>query len=47
MEITAAGIQRVMIFADNAAQRAKAHRLLAKIASQMVQLDRLLKGSAK
>jgi len=44
VEITDAGIRRVTIYADDADQQARAHRLLARIASQMVQLDRALKG---
>jgi len=43
VEITDAGIKRVTIYADDAAQQARAHRLLARIASQMVQLDQALK----
>lgn len=47
VEITDAGIKRVVIFADNADQQARAHRLLAGIAAQMCQLDRALKAGAK
>jgi len=46
VEITDAGIKRVVIFADDPGQQARAHRLLARIATQMVQLDRALKGDA-
>ncbi len=44
IEITDAGVKRVTIIADDAAQQARAHRLLARIATQMVQLDRALKN---
>ena len=46
VEITDAGIKRVVICADNANEQARAHRLLARIALQMVQLDRALKLNA-
>jgi len=44
IEISDAGVRRVTIIADDAAQQARAHRLLARIATQMVQLDRALKN---
>ncbi len=44
IEISDAGVSRVTIIADDAAQQARAHRLLARIATQMVQLDRALKN---
>jgi hypothetical protein len=47
VEITDSGVRRVVIYADDAAQQARAHRLLARIASQMVELDHALKGEPK
>jgi hypothetical protein len=44
VEITDAGIKRVTIYADDAGQQARAHRLLARIAPQMVQLNQALKN---
>jgi hypothetical protein len=43
VEITDAGIKRVVIYADTPAEQSRAHMLLARIASEMVGLDRALK----
>lgn len=43
IEVGSTGIRRVVIYADNAGQQARAHRLLASVATQMVLLDEALK----
>ena len=45
VEITDAGIKRVVIYADNPAEQSRAHILLARIASEMVRLDQALKAA--
>lgn len=45
VEITDAGVKRVVIYADTPEQQASAHRLLALVSLQMVQLDRALKSA--
>ncbi len=45
VEITDQGVKRVTIYADDAGQQARAHRLLARIAPQMVQLNQALKSA--
>jgi hypothetical protein len=44
VEITDTGVRRVTIYADDADEQARAHRLLARIALQMVELDHALKS---
>jgi hypothetical protein len=44
VEITDHGIRRVLIYADNPDQQARAHRLLARIAGQMCGLDLAVKA---
>ena len=43
VEIDGQGVRRVVIYADDAAEQARAHLLLARIAPEMVRLDRALK----
>jgi hypothetical protein len=45
IEITEAGVERVVIRADTPEQQASAHRLLALVSLQMMQLDRALKSA--
>jgi hypothetical protein len=44
VEIDGQGVRRVVIYADDAGQQAQAHLLLARVSSEMVQLDRALKA---
>lgn len=47
IEITEAGVTRVLVYSDDAGGQAAAHMLLARIQREILQLDKALKATTE